>query len=337
MGVRWALAALTLCVWACDGGDDTDTPETDTDDTETDSETDGEETGFEDDTVWIEAPFIPLDLVLPITVGGNKSFQWFRTAAEFEAWSGLEAPAEWDVTTHALVARVGNPAPFPGTHGTFTKFELAQGGGTRVRVSLEWEQPGEDCGRFYVPMVPATFGLVPTTPRRPRFGIRTENSGPVACTSGAELNDTCSVEEPCGPELMCFGISRADEGVCGPLTALADFALDPAPIPDNDGSYVSTVEVSGLLAADTDVLLAIELNHPNLASLRVTVTNPAGTSVVAYNGEPNGGDKIVNRALRGFPGDEGVNGTWTVTVEDSTAGGEGNVGPSRLEIGSRAD
>ncbi|MCA9299102.1 MAG: proprotein convertase P-domain-containing protein [Phycisphaerales bacterium] len=53
--------------------------------------------------------------------------------------------------------------------------------------------------------------------------------------------------------------------------------------------------------------------------------------------EPGGSPLVIHQILRGFSGDEVVNGDWTLQVIDHVAGGTGRVVRWNLELTSRYD
>jgi hypothetical protein len=124
-----------------------------------------------------------------------------------------------------------------------------------------------------------------------------------ASRGDAQVGDSCGADDDCAGGLICAGATRG-AGLCQPASMRGTFA-DPAhaAIPDG-GALARTVAVSGLATVDTDVEVRLELDHPRPADLRITLTNPAGTEVVVNGDGP----------VRGFSGDESVNGAWTLRV-----------------------
>ncbi len=173
-----------------------------------------------------------------------------------------------------------------------------------------------------------------------------EASGLGRCTvlTGFGEQTSCSAADACdiGQGLVCAGLTRGDEGLCFPAWMRGNFGeggrFDDGlalPIPDG-GSLERTLEVYGLATVDMDVELAIDGSHDAPEQLAVTLTNPAGTEVpVALSS--GAGMLAVEHALSGFSGDETVDGTWTLRVTDTAAGGAGTLDGWHLRIGSRFD
>ncbi|HWB80059.1 MAG TPA: proprotein convertase P-domain-containing protein [Nannocystaceae bacterium] len=166
------------------------------------------------------------------------------------------------------------------------------------------------------------------------------------CTvlSGFGEQTMCSAASECdiGQGLVCAGLTRGDDGICFPAWMRGNFGeggrfddgLQIA-IPDH-GTLERTLLVYGLATVDMDVELEIDGAHDQLAQLTVTLTNPAGNEVaVPLTG---GAGRLRNvAALSGFSGDEMVDGTWTLRITDTVAGGTGTLDGWHLRIGSRMD
>lgn len=148
----------------------------------------------------------------------------------------------------------------------------------------------------------------------------------------------CGTATPCLTGLACAGASINGAGVCVPGWMRGAFTSEPEQsIPDGDARGVTTSLLAfGLATVSTDVLLDLAIEHPRPEDLRVTLTNPAGTEVVIQDGQ---GAEIwfSRRAIRGFPGDESVNGAWQLTVADKVRGTTGIIHRFGLELTSRWD
>lgn len=119
----------------------------------------------------------------------------------------------------------------------------------------------------------------------------------------------------------------------------ASFAFGGGEIPDGTGAALEIpVVVSGLASVSEDVLLHLDFVHAAPAELTVSLVDPDGTEVAVrtHQGGRTGGIDRHYVAL-GFPGDESVNGTWTLRVVDPTAGNAGRVVGGTLGLTSRWD
>lgn len=166
------------------------------------------------------------------------------------------------------------------------------------------------------------------------------------CTvfSGFGEQTMCSAADECdiGQGLVCAGLTRTDDGICFPAWMRGNFGeggrfddgLQIA-IPDQ-GTLARTLLVYGLATVDMDVELEIDGAHDDASQLDITLVNPAGTeATVALSSEP--GRLRASAAVFGFSGDEMVDGTWTLRITDSVAGGTGMLDGWHLRIGSRMD
>lgn len=146
---------------------------------------------------------------------------------------------------------------------------------------------------------------------------------------------------PAGTGLVCAGAASSDVGLCLPGWMRGTFGSEaPLAIPDGDGAGASVdLLVYGLATVSTDVRVSLVVSHPRTSDLRITLTNPAGTEVVVFDGEAltNGEVYLDGAAVRGFPGDESVNGVWRLTVVDRVRGEAGTLGRFALELTSRWD
>lgn len=326
--MRLLLLTLPL-VLACKGGKDGDTdPSDDTDKTP-------DTGGPTDDETWEDLSFQTLDLLLPATVYRARTARLFTDAASFQTFTTLTPPPELAAGTHHVLVRVGNPGAYPGSVPAFTKVEKSESG--RLSADLTWQIPDDDCVNFVVTVPQAAFALIPPQPgARPKFGVGWEDNNSYDCTDGKTVGQSCSVREYCGPDLFCQGITRAGTGTCQP-TALKNSWYLPATTLEDNAVTTVPVEVSGLGSNDTDVLLLVRLNHPRAADLRITVESPSGREVTVVDGVALPRTGQVSSALRGFSGQETVNGTWKVRFYDQQAGQRGSLDEgSILEIGSTA-
>jgi hypothetical protein len=159
----------------------------------------------------------------------------------------------------------------------------------------------------------------------------------------AETAD-CSAAAPCpaGSGLLCAGLSRGDQGLCLPAWMRRRFETRPdLSIPDGGSAGAAAqVAVFGLATVDVDVWLAAVVVHPRPSDLRVFVANPDGSEVLAFDGAAagaSGPELELDLPVRGFSGDESVNGVWSVRVVDRVSGQRGTVDHVALTIGSRWD
>lgn len=165
--------------------------------------------------------------------------------------------------------------------------------------------------------------------------------------SGADthsaIGSTCALPVGCtaGSGLVCAAAALGGTGFCQPAWMRARFFSEPALlIPDNRPSGATAqLLVYGLATVAVDVRLEMVVSHARTSDLRVTLTNPAGTEVVVFDGQTNANGEIYfdNKALAGFPSDESVNGVWFLKAVDKKAGKTGAIGRFGLELTSHWD
>ena len=70
----------------------------------------------------------------------------------------------------------------------------------------------------------------------------------------------------------------------------------------------------------------------------MTLVNPIGTEVLVYGGDQAGSELVLrNFPVRGYSGDEPVNGVWRLRVVDTKSGQVGTVYDFALTVTSRWD
>ncbi|HRE88487.1 MAG TPA: proprotein convertase P-domain-containing protein [Myxococcota bacterium] len=148
---------------------------------------------------------------------------------------------------------------------------------------------------------------------------------------------------PAGSGLLCAGAALSGEGLCLPAWMRGRFDSEPAvAIPDNKANGVEAQLLAyGLATVDMDVKIDLHVSHPRPADLRITLTNPSGNEVSVFDGATDGAGRsevyLRGHALRGFSGDESVNGVWRLKAVDSKSGQTGTLYSFGLEITSRWD
>jgi len=145
---------------------------------------------------------------------------------------------------------------------------------------------------------------------------------------------------PAGAGLVCGGAAYGAGGSCLPAWMRARFNARPVlSIPDAPAAgAVAEVLAYGLATVDVEVAIDLYLTHPRVSELRVTLTNPMGTTVPVFEGEQGGSELVLEDApVRGFSGDEAVNGVWRLTVTDTKSGETGTLQELALTVTSRWD
>lgn len=155
-------------------------------------------------------------------------------------------------------------------------------------------------------------------------------------TSVEGSGDPCSASGACGDGLVCAGRDDDFVGICNPEWMKDEFVNEgAASIPDGpNGSSGMSVDVVGLATVPTDAVVHARIEHARQADLELTLENPTGTSVLVW---PAGSGPVPATIPVNVPGDESVNGLWTLTVKDKSAGVTGAITLFTLELTSRFD
>lgn len=164
------------------------------------------------------------------------------------------------------------------------------------------------------------------------------------CASTATLPNQgmeCASDAACGEGLVCAGVTGG-YGLCNPQWMRGSFSEDGSvAIPDGDPAGLSrTLYAYGLATVSTDVEVRALIRHEFPGDLLVTLTNPSGTESVLFDGERDEWDTTdieLDGPVSGFPGDESVNGGWTLRIIDRAARDMGTLERWSLGLTSRWD
>jgi hypothetical protein len=159
-----------------------------------------------------------------------------------------------------------------------------------------------------------------------------------------DLATPCNPEEAasCGEDsaLLCSGESNDFVGQCRPAWMRGNYGASPElSADDNDPQGLrSQLVVSGLTTVSTDVNVRLVLQHPDMSQVSLTLTNPAGTSANLPIPDGAGSYLVLEQQVVGIPGDEPVNGIWTLTIFDNQPDGQAAyLQEWTLRLGSRWD
>jgi len=165
------------------------------------------------------------------------------------------------------------------------------------------------------------------------------------CVSTARVEgegDECGGSVSCGEGLVCAGSSLDPSwGLCNPAWMRGSFAAEGLPVAIEDEATTEHVLYAyGLATVSTDVVLSARIEHSYPGDLLVTLTNPTGTEAPVFDGETDEFDSetlVLEAPIAGFPGDEDVNGAWTLRIVDRVARDAGTLEHFELELTSRWD
>ncbi len=158
---------------------------------------------------------------------------------------------------------------------------------------------------------------------------------------GAEAGrEECSAADPCPLEagLICSGLTRSDTGFCRPAWMSRRFSSSSVvEIPDSDADGLAgEIFAYGLASVDEEVIIDLEIEHPDLSQLLITLNNPTGpdgsVEIVFDGSNPQHlaefseyyGWAHMSRPCF-FSGDESVNGAWILRVIDRAQGNQGKL------------
>jgi subtilisin-like proprotein convertase family protein len=106
-------------------------------------------------------------------------------------------------------------------------------------------------------------------------------------------------------------------------------------IPDGDPAGVSMdVVVYGQASVPMDIVVTLQIDHPNPADLVVTLISTNGSDSVLWNHDSNPDYYL---PANGIERDNYINGTLTLHVADTVAGNTGTLKGFKLLVSSRYD
>lgn len=156
------------------------------------------------------------------------------------------------------------------------------------------------------------------------------------CTSAADC--------PLHDGLVCSGITQFDEGFCRPAWVLGQFREVATIALPQRGTITRDLYVYGLATVPEDAWISLRLLHPDPKQIKITLI-PAlqdeGTPFVVFDGKTDpaaiGTTAVTIDRVIAHPGDESLNGKWTLVVEDTKSGKAGMIDGWELRFSSRMD
>ena len=281
---------------------------------------------------------------LPEGLGATHTLELFTTVADFEAYFGVAPPTEMNFGSHHLLFfSAGNHPIGAGNNAAVT--ELVDNN-SELFVFTEFTFPAEDCITMSLPVPVWNMYMV----SKPASGATqlTEIYGEseVWCFPGGAtmVGAPCGATKVCGEDLLCAGLTMWVNGMCNPKWMWGTFYGEtPVSIPDASEVTIPLV-ISAMASVEIDVILYVEIEHPDPSQLTLTMLNPLNEDgelsqwVVVWDQEPTEGPNLVlHTAVGGFSGDEVANGEWALVVKDNVAGQTGTVKVVWTEMTSRWD
>lgn len=112
----------------------------------------------------------------------------------------------------------------------------------------------------------------------------------------------------------------------------------PLSIPDNSSTWtVRSLPVSGMPASITSAKISVNIGHPYIGDLQVTLTSPTGRSFTLHDRTGGSADNVVisNLDLSSTFAGTNPNGTWRVSVRDVAASDVGTLNSASLTLTAR--
>jgi hypothetical protein len=150
--------------------------------------------------------------------------------------------------------------------------------------------------------------------------------------------DSCSSSAPCkNSELICVGEVSMGSGSCSPAwmaRSLSDNKLGY--IRDNYPKGLQRSLVAyGLATVPVDIEVELSIKHGRTDDLRITLIDPNGVEGLVW--DRTRGPLEPRMRVTGIPGDDNVNGRWTLKVVDQRSGKSGVLDSWTLHLTSRWD
>ncbi len=188
-------------------------------------------------------------------------------------------------------------------------------------------------------------------PRTPPANFDPNPTWDVSPIAPFDQGDFTNTGDPDGTWSPWFGHGRVDAANAiaealrrgaGPAQQTFRQASAPAlSIPDNNPAGVRDTINFSELAAISSIKALVDITHPFIGDLRLTLTAPSGTSVVLHNRNGGGADNIRRTYdLASTPGlsalvGQSMQGDWTLHVQDLAARDVGRLNRWELEIQGR--
>lgn len=290
-----------------------------------------------------DVPFFVLDPVaVPLPNRVQPGLVVFTSAAEWSAATEAPVPAGVDFDTQWLIYGSHGPLPFPGHDIEVSTLTWDAG---MLVVDGTAGEPDLDCETFVFTW-PADTLLAIDALEVELVGLDDQTvATPIGCAAGGTESASCDLDAPCATGLLCGGLIRSTvlldnpSGLCLPSSFAGTFTGPGGVIPADESPVEFELLAMGLATVDMDVVVWVQLDHPAPEELIIELRNPSANMVPVATSQTSplhpGGVGIVPT---GFSGDESVNGSWTLVVQDAVVNGNnGSVLSWELEIMSRLD
>lgn len=157
----------------------------------------------------------------------------------------------------------------------------------------------------------------------------------------AGFQDDCDADADCIDDGICIAASVYNNGYCAPGWMRDTFELvEDSSIPGVVMSEPSahSVTVIGQASVPEDVFVDVDLEHTDASSLWIGLQPPTGQEpVTLWDGATMEGPMPSHFVDRGVYRDDGVNGPWSLLVQNVGGRGEGTLRSFTLTVSSRWD
>lgn len=275
-----------------------------------------------------------LDFDLPFTASLPAGTYVYDDAAAFQAAFGVAAPASVDWSTERVAIHSVGAAPWPGSRPDITAASFSGG---MVELTVTENSPGNGCQTL--DWTPTTFRAVTlSAPPAAITGVTADTTANTFDCAADGLADDwdCSHSQLCAPNAICSSLTLWEPGYCreidtsGRFNGAGNLAISP------NASSSQTLTISGLASVPEDVIVTLDIIHPDPSQLRITLLNLYDTPSMVWDQEDAGGANLSISRPIWTPSDEDINGPWTLMVED-LGGNAGTVVSWDLEVTSRYD
>lgn len=221
-----------------------------------------------------------------------------------------------------------------------------------ARVPSRAQKP--DSVRVYVTRATSACGLVqggactlggPSCPTATPMchGALDQGNGvtaPGVCTKYPSYEGTsqsCATDAACGTGGICAGLASSQEGLCQAAWMRGTYSMPAsgqlsAPLPQGGGWHRLVIRVTGQSTVPMDAWVQVLADGIDPSSVEWRLSNSTGTTSMTVRGKPFGAHVPVS-----VPGDESINGEWTLEVRDIGSGARGYLRGARLSLTSRWD
>jgi hypothetical protein len=275
------------------------------------------------------------DFVLPPGFHAPAAQELIEDASSFTAIFGVAPPASIDFTLQAVFYASQGSRPFPGSFIDITSVNALLG---ELLIDINGQVPGTTCE--ILDYAPAAWTMIAIDLPSTALGTLTltSNIDAADCTDGVPNGSDCAHDDLCETGAVCHWLTVSESGFCRGTDEQGKFFGSGGAIPDADAAgWSETLNVTGLSSVPEDAIISLDISHADPSELTIVLSNPLGTPTTIWDREVASGPLLELVRTPFTPGDEDVNGSWTLTVIDHVTGNSGDIEGWSLELTSRYD